>query len=50
MRLQGHTSEEIAEKLGTYDRKIRRVLERIHALALQEHAETLAAEAKHAGE
>ena len=37
MRLQGHTSEEIAEKLGTYDRKIRRVLERIHALALQEH-------------
>lgn len=50
MRLQGHTSEEIAEKLGTYDRKIRRVLERIHALALQEHAETLAEEAKHAGE
>ena len=37
MRLQGHTSEEIADKLGTYDRKIRRVLERIHALALQEH-------------
>ncbi|HMO37020.1 MAG TPA: ECF-type sigma factor, partial [Gemmatales bacterium] len=36
LRLQGHTSEEIAEKLGTYDRKIRRVLERIHAQALQE--------------
>jgi DNA-binding NarL/FixJ family response regulator len=45
MRLQGHTSEEIAEKLGTYDRKIRRVLERIHALALQEHQNEMASEA-----
>ncbi len=36
MRLQGHSSEEIAQKLGTYDRKIRRVLERIHAVALQD--------------
>jgi RNA polymerase sigma-70 factor (ECF subfamily) len=36
LRLQGHTSEEIAEKLGTYDRKVRRVLERIHAVALQD--------------
>jgi RNA polymerase sigma-70 factor, ECF subfamily len=44
LRLQGHTSDEIAEKMGTYDRKIRRVLERIHALALQEHQETMAAE------
>lgn len=44
LRLQGHTSEEIAEKLGTYDRKIRRVLERIHAQAIQEHAQELASE------
>jgi RNA polymerase sigma-70 factor, ECF subfamily len=39
LRLQGYTSEEIAEKLGTYDRKVRRVLERIHAVALQESDE-----------
>jgi RNA polymerase sigma-70 factor, ECF subfamily len=36
MRLQGFSTEEIAEKLGTYDRKIRRVLERIRALAVEE--------------
>ena len=36
MRLQGLSTEAIAEKLGTYDRKIRRVLERIRAVALDE--------------
>jgi RNA polymerase sigma factor (sigma-70 family) len=39
LRLQGYSSEEIAERLGTYDRKVRRVLERIHAVALQEQSE-----------
>jgi RNA polymerase sigma-70 factor, ECF subfamily len=29
MRLQGFGTEEIAERLGTYDRKVRRILERI---------------------
>ncbi len=33
MRLQGYSTEEIAGKLGSYDRKIRRVLERIRTLA-----------------
>lgn len=33
LRLQGFSTEEIAEKLGSYDRKIRRVLERIRAVA-----------------
>jgi RNA polymerase sigma factor (sigma-70 family) len=36
MRLQGHTSDEIAKTLGTYDRKVRRILERIHAVAASE--------------
>jgi RNA polymerase sigma-70 factor (ECF subfamily) len=36
MRLQGFSSEEIAGQLGTYDRKVRRVLERVRALAEQE--------------
>jgi RNA polymerase sigma-70 factor (ECF subfamily) len=36
MRLQGYGTEEIAEKLGTYDRKIRRILERVRGLAEQE--------------
>ena len=36
MRLQGFSTEEIADKLGTYDRKIRRVLERIRAVAMEE--------------
>ncbi|VTS08662.1 RNA polymerase sigma factor [Tuwongella immobilis] len=34
LKMQGHSSEEIAEKLGTYDRKVRRVLERIRTVAL----------------
>ncbi len=36
MRLQGFSTEEIAEKLGSYDRKIRRVIERIRAVAVDE--------------
>jgi RNA polymerase sigma-70 factor (ECF subfamily) len=36
MRLQGYTNEEIAAKLGIYDRKIRRVIERVRGLAEQE--------------
>jgi DNA-directed RNA polymerase specialized sigma24 family protein len=35
MRMQGHGTEEIAAKLKTYDRKIRRVMERIRGLAEQ---------------
>ena len=37
LRLQGFSTEEIAEKLGSYDRKIRRVLERIRGVAEEEH-------------
>jgi RNA polymerase sigma-70 factor (ECF subfamily) len=33
LKMQGHTTVEIAEKLGSYDRKIRRVLERIESVA-----------------
>jgi|DewCreStandDraft_4_1066084.scaffolds.fasta_scaffold82524_2 RNA polymerase sigma-70 factor (ECF subfamily) len=33
LRLDGYSTEEIAEQLGTYDRKVRRVLERIRDLA-----------------
>jgi len=33
MKMQGFTTVEIAEKLGSYDRKIRRVLERIESVA-----------------
>lgn len=36
LRMQGHSSEEIAQKLGIYDRKVRRVLERIRAVALSD--------------
>jgi len=36
MRMQGHSNEDIAQKLGIYDRKIRRVIERVRALAQQE--------------
>jgi RNA polymerase sigma factor (sigma-70 family) len=36
MRLQGHTNEEICEKLGVYDRKIRRAIERVRDLAGEE--------------
>jgi RNA polymerase sigma-70 factor (ECF subfamily) len=33
MRMEGYGTEEIAKKLNTYDRKIRRVLERVRGLA-----------------
>lgn len=33
LRLQGCTNQEIAEKLGTYDRHIRRVIEHVRGLA-----------------
>jgi RNA polymerase sigma-70 factor (ECF subfamily) len=33
MRLQGYSSAEIAAAVGSYERKVRRVLEKIHALA-----------------
>jgi len=33
LKLQGFTTVEIAEKLGSYDRKIRRILERVQDLA-----------------
>ncbi len=37
MRLQGLTTEEIAKDLNTYDRKIRRVLERVRSVIVTEH-------------
>lgn len=40
LRLQGYSTEEIAQQLGTYDRKIRRVLERIRGLAEDEQRAT----------
>ncbi len=33
LKLQGHTTAEIADSVGSYERKIRRVLERAAALA-----------------
>ena len=36
LRLQGYSNEEIAKKLDIYDRKIRRVVERIRGLAEKE--------------
>ena len=36
LRIQGYSSTEIAERLGTYDRKVRRVLERARSMAEQE--------------
>jgi RNA polymerase sigma-70 factor (ECF subfamily) len=36
MRLQGCSNDEIAEKLGIYDRKIRRAIEHVRVLAEQE--------------
>jgi RNA polymerase sigma-70 factor (ECF subfamily) len=35
MRMQGYSNEEIASELGIYDRKIRRVIERVRGLAEQ---------------
>jgi hypothetical protein len=42
MRLQGYANEEIASKLGIYDRKIRRIVERIRGLAELEGLSALA--------
>ena len=36
LRLQGFSTEEIAKQIGSYDRKVRRVLERVRALAQEE--------------
>ena len=36
MRLQGYSNEEIAQKLGLYDRKIRRIIEHVRATAEKE--------------
>lgn len=36
LRMEGYSTEEIAQKIGSYDRKIRRVLERIRDVAQQE--------------
>src|SRR5262245_19932339 len=36
LRLQGHSTDEIAKQLNSYDRKVRRVLERVRALAKDE--------------
>jgi hypothetical protein len=33
LRLHGYTNEEIAERLGTYDRRVRRAMEHVRALA-----------------
>jgi RNA polymerase sigma-70 factor (ECF subfamily) len=44
LKLQGNTTTEIAEALGSYDRKIRRVLERIEAVAQGRAAEDEAVE------
>jgi RNA polymerase sigma-70 factor (ECF subfamily) len=35
LRLQGYTTDEISTRLGTYDRKVRRIMERIRGLAEQ---------------
>lgn len=36
LRFQGYSTEEIAKQLNIYDRKVRRVLERVRAVAQQE--------------
>ena len=36
MRLQGHSNEDIANKLNIYDRKIRRVIEHVRDIATKE--------------
>ena len=38
LKLQGYSSEEIAQQMGLYDRKVRRVLERIRGIAAEEAA------------
>jgi len=36
MRFEGYSNGEITKKLGIYDRKIRRLIERVRGLAEQE--------------
>jgi RNA polymerase sigma-70 factor (ECF subfamily) len=36
LRLQGHSNEEVAAKLGVIDRRVRRIVERVRGLAGQE--------------
>lgn len=36
LRLQGYSNEEVARQLGVYDRKVRRVLHQVRAIARQE--------------
>lgn len=48
LRLQGFTNEEIAQKLGLYDRKIRRVLEHVRVVAEKEGLNLAAA--RHEGD
>ena len=42
LKVQGYTTAEIAEKVGSYERKVRRVLERIEKLSRGEEAEAVA--------
>jgi RNA polymerase sigma-70 factor (ECF subfamily) len=39
LRLQGYSTEEIAQQINSYDRKVRRVLERVKALVQKEERE-----------
>ena len=39
LRLQGHSTDEIATQLNSYDRKIRRVFERVRAMAQEDEKE-----------
>jgi RNA polymerase sigma-70 factor, ECF subfamily len=39
LRLQGHSTDDIATQLNSYDRKVRRVLERVKAMAQQDERE-----------
>lgn len=41
LRLQGYANEEIAQKLGIYDRKIRRVIEHIRGIAKRDGLEPI---------
>jgi RNA polymerase sigma-70 factor (ECF subfamily) len=42
LRLQGHSTDEIAKQINSYDRKVRRVLERVRALVQEEDRGLLA--------
>ena len=40
LKLQGHSTVEIAEQIGSYDRKVRRILERIQTIAQAQTGES----------